>query len=1029
VRIQTVEASEPPSGIDLRSADEWRILLELNGTACAELTLPNPGKGAGPDFFTAAVLRHADGHRVHAQFVADMRRRLGAPGTRTFRERSCSVVICTHRRPAYLQGALVGAMNLDPAPLEVIVVDNDPGALDCRETVERAGARYVREDRRGLNVARATGARLARGELVAYLDDDCVPSRHWLGQLPELFSDPLVAAVTGPAFAFALKTPSQRRRDAIAGFVHGLGRRTYDWTVLRPVHSGRVGAGANMIFRRDRLVELGEPFPADLDAGTATLSGGDLYALYRVLAAGYRITYDPATFVFHRHRADPEALRGTVRGYGIGAAAYLTKTLVEEREPATFAIWRWLPQQYVIALVARAVGRGDAQAVRLRWEYMSSSFRGPGAWLEARAAARSQPRVSLDEPHVAADPASVKRIDTNVSVVIAGDDPAAVERCRAALAGQASEVIHSQGVTRAAQRNAGAREATGEILVFIDAEVVPAPDLVTRHLERLRADDAPDVVLGYCPSRPAGALAAKHDALVWEDHFSAKRDAIAFTSTDVVASNMSVRREVFERVGVFDERIGAFDDWEWGARALGEGVRFVFDESAVAPREPLPVSVLERIDRAREQGRAEVTLAGRHAVSLAAGTSGFGVRLLAATLDRGGGAVAALLLDVLESLRARRAWLRLFRIALGSARRRGWQEAGGRGAPGAAAAVVRIELDADGPIPAPGVSAPVLELHMDGEPLARLAPRRAQWHGGLAEEIARVLARLWWPEREVRWWTSLPGAAAVAQAAPESPDVSGILVLFGPGSQPNDRRDVATLVAAGASVREAGGALPHWDAIDREIRDTDTAVAALPLPGVAASSEWLRAVAPAFEGSRVAAVVGVGLLAEEPAGPLFIHSRTTLTERYPTGLRNPFQYIAVRTSVYRELGGFDREAAECGHLGPVLDYLERALSAGYLIGYRETVGLDPPGRYRPARAANDWARWSAAGGLLARDARRTGGMVGWGQFAARVVDGIWPRLVFGQSRRWWLGTRLALLIGAARAVARRRTVRSIAEPG
>ena len=1003
VRIRWIEASRPPTDLDLRSADEWQILLELDGTACAQVHLPNPGEGAGPAFLTAAVLRHADSRRAHQAFVSDFRRRLGA-SYRTYRERTCSVVISTHRRPDYLAGALEALARLDPQPLEVIVVDNDPGDLDCREQAERAGARYVREDRRGLNAARTAGARAARGELVAYLDDDCIASPHWLGQLPELFDDPLVAAVTGPAFAYELTTPAQRRRDVVAGFVHGFGRTTFDWTMLRPVHSGRVGAGANMIFRRDKLAELGDPFPPDLDGGTASVSGGDLYALYRVLAAGYRITYDPATFVFHRHRADADALRSTVRGYGVGAAAFLTKTLLEERELASFAIWRWLPQQYLVALVARAVGRGDAVSVRLRWEYLWNSFRGPGAWLSAnRTAVREGPLPAIerrgeqragDAPHLVPVQA--------VSVIVTGRSAEQIERARAAIAAgtaRGCEVVVGEGRNRAVQRNAGAAAATGDVLVLLDAELVPAPDFVARHLEQLSAPDAPDVVLGYSPSRPAGGLAAKHDALWWEDHFTAKRDAVTLTFGDFVGSNMSMRRNVYERVGPFDEALEAHDDWEWGVRAVRAGVRAVFHEAAVARREPPPVSVLARIARAHMQGRDEVRLYERHRVGLPPGPERRGlVRLLSRALDQGGALPAAFVLDTLESLRARRLWLSLFRLSLGAARERGWRQAGGQGMPGAATATVTVDLDTEDPIPSPPLEVPALLLQRSGQTLARLSPRRAQWHGGLADGAAGVLGSVWWPEKEHRWWTELPGAEKVTiDASAEQSDTSGALLLRGDDLGPDP-----------------------WRAADDAIRAQGGSFTAFLLPGVTPSETWLSSVAPAFEGSRVAAVVGAGLRENEPPAWLVIHSRTTLPGEYAPGLGRPFQYIAVNPRIYEELGGFDLETAAYGDQAPVLDFLERALLAGFVIGYRDTPGLNPAGCYRPARTSNEWERWAGTGALLARAAHRSGGPIGWLRLAGRVVDGFWVRLIAGDGRRWWIGSRLALLSGIWRERSLRR---------
>ena len=134
------------------------------------------------------------------------------------------------------------------------------GDHDCRAEAQRAGARYVREDRRGLDNARNAGLRAARGEIVAFTDDDCRPAVGWLRSLPELFGDPTVATVTGPAFAYSVSTEAQRQFETSGGFGRGLRRRHFDWANLPPTDSGRAGAGANMIFRASVLRELGDPF-------------------------------------------------------------------------------------------------------------------------------------------------------------------------------------------------------------------------------------------------------------------------------------------------------------------------------------------------------------------------------------------------------------------------------------------------------------------------------------------------------------------------------------------------------------------------------------------------------------------------------------------------------------------------------------------------------------------------------------------------------------------------------------------------
>ena len=85
---------------------------------------------------------------------------------------SVSVVICTRDRPEELRRCLASLPAQTLRPLEVIVVDNASSGEATRTAALNAGVVYVREDRPGLDYARNTGAATARGEIVAYTDDD-----------------------------------------------------------------------------------------------------------------------------------------------------------------------------------------------------------------------------------------------------------------------------------------------------------------------------------------------------------------------------------------------------------------------------------------------------------------------------------------------------------------------------------------------------------------------------------------------------------------------------------------------------------------------------------------------------------------------------------------------------------------------------------------------------------------------------------------------------------------------------------------
>jgi GT2 family glycosyltransferase len=247
-----------------------------------------------------------------------------------------TVVVATHERPESLRVCLDAVAALDYAAFEVIVVDNAPATdATARLVRSRDGVRYVREPHAGLAAAHNRGLAAARGELVAFTDDDVVVDRDWLRELAAAFrADDQVACVTGLIAPAELETQEQLWQEECWGFDKGFERCVFDLrsdprrSGLHPYAAGSFGSGANMAFRTAVLRELGGFDPA-LGVGAPALGGDDLAAFFEVLAAGYQLVYEPAAIVYHRHRRDYPALRAQAFGYGVGLAAYLTKLLVE----------------------------------------------------------------------------------------------------------------------------------------------------------------------------------------------------------------------------------------------------------------------------------------------------------------------------------------------------------------------------------------------------------------------------------------------------------------------------------------------------------------------------------------------------------------------------------------------------------------------------------------------------------------------------------------------------------------------------
>ncbi len=84
-------------------------------------------------------------------------------------------------------------------PFEVIVVDN--GSNDKTVEISRKlGAKVVKEKKKGISNARNSGAKLAKGELVCFVDADGVLSKNWLRQAERIFQTEKVDSVSGLVF-------------------------------------------------------------------------------------------------------------------------------------------------------------------------------------------------------------------------------------------------------------------------------------------------------------------------------------------------------------------------------------------------------------------------------------------------------------------------------------------------------------------------------------------------------------------------------------------------------------------------------------------------------------------------------------------------------------------------------------------------------------------------------------------------------------------------------------------------------------
>lgn len=208
-----------------------------------------------------------------------------------------TAVVCTWNRARLLEGALEALVRQDaPPPHEIIVVDNnspdDTAHVVARAAARHSGVRYVREPRQGLAHARNAAIDCARGELLAFVDDDVRAAPDWMACVADAFERwPSAGCVGGPvAPHWSAPPPPWLTPEQWPP----LGVQDYGPDPFRVDHGRPVCLiGANLAFRRSAIRSIGS-FSSDVQrVGEGGGSTEDHEFHLRLWNAGLHGMYDP----------------------------------------------------------------------------------------------------------------------------------------------------------------------------------------------------------------------------------------------------------------------------------------------------------------------------------------------------------------------------------------------------------------------------------------------------------------------------------------------------------------------------------------------------------------------------------------------------------------------------------------------------------------------------------------------------------------------------------------------------------------
>ena len=269
-----------------------------------------------------------------------------------------SVVIPHLNQPEFLRRCLASLEAGSRQPDEIFVVDNGSATMpqDICDAFE--GVSLLREETPGPGPARNFGVVHASGDVLAFIDADCLADREWLTAAAREMADP-EAQILGGDVRIAYEDPEDLTMIEAYESIYAYRMDRY---IAR---EGFTGTG-NLVVRADVLADVG-PF-----AGLSVAEDRDWGQ--RARAAGYKIHYVADMKVYHPARAAFSELRQkwdrhmahdftAARGSAKGKVKWLVKSLAMGVSPLA-EMPRILASDRVSGMRARLLAFGGLTRIR-----------------------------------------------------------------------------------------------------------------------------------------------------------------------------------------------------------------------------------------------------------------------------------------------------------------------------------------------------------------------------------------------------------------------------------------------------------------------------------------------------------------------------------------------------------------------------------------------------------------------------------------------------------------------------------------
>ncbi len=296
-----------------------------------------------------------------------------------------SVVVCTFNRAEMLQSALVSLCGQEIRGIKFEIVVVDDGSTDSTASVvsrqqdaSAVAVRYVRQEHSGVAVARNRGVTEAKGDWIAFFDDDQVAEKNWLARLTEKALQKRADCVGGPCL-LRLPVGCDSKLDPTIRRLLGeeplmMKERSSVDAGVNPLRSQPIPGTGNVLVKRALFDEIGL-FSAHRSCGE------DREFFKKAMKAGARLAVAPAAIVYHI-----VPLRRLTENYLLQTATDGGKSQAEIDDYRE-ALWRaalrlghlfivTVPRlAYALLLRNRASALGRKCSIRFSMEYIAVALR------------------------------------------------------------------------------------------------------------------------------------------------------------------------------------------------------------------------------------------------------------------------------------------------------------------------------------------------------------------------------------------------------------------------------------------------------------------------------------------------------------------------------------------------------------------------------------------------------------------------------------------------------------------------------